>query len=81
MFLEFVVCVFEACEEIETLQSEMQRLKSLKMCLNQQRHTYITELSQRSGEGPGDEEKEDDSPDSVSSLQQFVFQSIPNIRT
>lgn len=81
MFLEFVVCVFEACEEIETLQSEMQRLKSLKMGLNQQRDAYITELSQRSGEGPGDEEEEDDSPDSVSSQQQVTFQSVHNIRT
>lgn len=54
LILEFVVCVFEACEEIENLQSEMQRLKRLKMDLNHQRDAFITELSQRSGEGPED---------------------------
>lgn len=43
--------MFEACEEI-------QRLKSLEVGLNRQQDFYITELSQRSGEGPGDAEEE-----------------------
>ncbi|XP_044023006.1 LOW QUALITY PROTEIN: MAX dimerization protein MGA a [Siniperca chuatsi] len=36
--------------EIQTLQSETARLRSLKICLNQQRNAYIREISQRSGE-------------------------------
>ncbi|KAL7380110.1 hypothetical protein ABVT39_011908 [Epinephelus coioides] len=36
-------------QEIQTLQSENGRLRSLKICLNQQRDAYIREVSQRSG--------------------------------
>ncbi|KAK2826846.1 hypothetical protein Q5P01_021060 [Channa striata] len=39
----------QAHDEIQTLQTEMKRLENLKMDLNQQRDTYITEISQRSG--------------------------------
>ncbi|XP_039992476.1 MAX dimerization protein MGA a isoform X3 [Xiphias gladius] len=39
-----------ACQQIQTLQTEMERLKGLKSLLNQQRHAYIREISQRSGE-------------------------------
>ncbi|XP_050923742.1 LOW QUALITY PROTEIN: MAX dimerization protein MGA a [Lates calcarifer] len=39
----------QARQQIQTMQTEMVRLKSLKIVLNQQRNTYIREISQRSG--------------------------------
>ncbi len=58
--------MFQAHQEIQTLQSETQRLKSLKICLNQQRNAYIREISQRSGEeaADGDDDEDEVSHDS-----------------
>ncbi|XP_036927400.1 MAX dimerization protein MGA a isoform X7 [Acanthopagrus latus] len=39
----------QAVEEIQTLQRETDRLRSLKICLNQQRKAFIREVAQRSG--------------------------------
>ncbi|XP_076605255.1 MAX dimerization protein MGA a isoform X2 [Chaetodon auriga] len=39
----------QAYEEIQTLQSESERLQSLKTSLNQQRDVYIREIAHRSG--------------------------------
>ncbi|XP_070697775.1 MAX dimerization protein MGA a [Pempheris klunzingeri] len=36
-------------QEIQSLQSEENRLRSLKICLNQQRNAYIRQVAQRSG--------------------------------
>lgn len=42
--------MFQACQEIQSLQSETENLKSVKICLNQQRDAYIRDMSQRTGE-------------------------------
>ncbi|XP_022621822.1 MAX gene-associated protein [Seriola dumerili] len=39
----------QARHQIQTLQTEMQRLRSVKILLNQQRNSYIRRISQRSG--------------------------------
>uniref|UniRef100_A0A671TVR1 MAX dimerization protein MGA a n=1 Tax=Sparus aurata TaxID=8175 RepID=A0A671TVR1_SPAAU len=39
----------QAAQEIQTLQRETDRLRSLKICLIQQRKAYIREVAQRSG--------------------------------
>ncbi|XP_045918360.1 MAX dimerization protein MGA a isoform X2 [Micropterus dolomieu] len=43
------VLLKQAHKEIQTLQNEAARLKSLKICLNQQRNAYIREIARRSG--------------------------------
>lgn len=44
------MCCVQAAQEIQTLQRETDRLRSLKICLIQQRKAYIREVAHRSGE-------------------------------
>lgn len=49
--VSLVPCVAsKACREIDTLQRESQRLRSVKICLKQQRDAAVRTISQHSGE-------------------------------
>ncbi|XP_059209138.1 MAX dimerization protein MGA a isoform X4 [Centropristis striata] len=45
-----IVLLHQAQQEIQTLKNDSVRLRSLKICLNQQRNAFITEIAQRSGQ-------------------------------
>lgn len=42
--------VFQAHREIQTLQADNHRMRSMKICLKQQRDAYVRQMSKGSGE-------------------------------